>query len=68
MQKRQPGRTRRRATLPTKKLRERRSEARKIFVKVFKLLEEYGPRWYSLDLRRDVRAALESLRQQSPGK
>jgi hypothetical protein len=63
MQKRQPGRSKRRARLPAKGVKRRRSEARKVFARVFKLLEEYGPRWYSLDLRRDMRAALESLRQ-----
>jgi hypothetical protein len=61
MEKRQPGRTKRRNLLPAAKKR-RRSEAMKIFAKVYNLLEEYGPRWYSLDLRQELRAALKSLR------
>jgi len=47
--------------LPAAKKR-RRSEAMKIFAKVYNLLEEYGPRWYSLDLRQELRAALKSFR------
>jgi hypothetical protein len=62
MQKRQPGRTKRRAGLPAARKR-RRSEAVKTFAKVFKLLEEYGPRWYSLELRQELQAALKSFRQ-----
>ncbi len=62
MQKRQPGRTKRRAGLPTVKKR-RRAEAVKVFARVYKLLEEYGPRWYSLELRHELRAALKSFRQ-----
>jgi hypothetical protein len=60
MQKRQPGRAKRRNGLSTAKKR-RRSEAMKIFAKVYKLLEEYGPRWYSLKLRQELRTALKSL-------
>jgi hypothetical protein len=62
MQKRQPGRTKRRAGLPAIKKR-RRTEAKKVFVTVYRLLEEYGPRWYSLKLRQDLQAALKSFRQ-----
>jgi hypothetical protein len=64
MQKRQPGRTKRRSKLPASGLKRRRSEARKTFARVFRLLEQYGPRLYSLDLRRDLRTALETLRKQ----
>ena len=64
MQKRQPGRVKRRVNLPpVKEIKRRRSEAAQVFVKVYKLLEEYGPRWYSLDLRRELQAALKSFRQ-----
>ena len=64
MQKRQPGRTRRRLNRPTVKgLNGRRSEAAKVFARVYRLLEEYGPRWYSLDMRQQLRAALKSFRQ-----
>ena len=62
MQKRQRSRTKRRAGLPALKKR-RRTEAIKVFARVYKLLEEYGPRWYSLKLRRELRAALQSFRQ-----
>jgi hypothetical protein len=62
MQKRQPGRTKRRGGLPAIKKR-RRTEAVKVFARVYKLLEEYGPRWYSLKMRQELRAALKSLRQ-----
>ena len=62
MQKRQRGRTKRRAALPAIKKR-RRTEAVKVFAKVYRLLEEYGPRWYSIELRRELRAALKSFRQ-----
>jgi hypothetical protein len=60
MQKRQPGRTKRRNGLPAARKR-RRSEAMKTFAKVYKLLEEYGPRWYSLELRQELRTALKAL-------
>jgi hypothetical protein len=64
MQKRQPGRIQRRANLPpVKGIKRRRSEAAQIFAKVYKLLEEYGPRWYSLKLRQELRAALKLFRQ-----
>ena len=64
MQKRQPGRAKRRNGLPpVKGLKRRRSEAAQVFAKVYKLLEEYGPRWYSLALRQELRSALKSLRQ-----
>lgn len=62
MQKRQPGRAKRRAGVPAIKKR-RRAEAVKIFARVYNLLEEYGPRWYSLELRQELRAALKSCRQ-----
>jgi hypothetical protein len=62
MQNRQPGRTKRRAGLPAITKR-RRTEAVKIFARVYRLLEEYGPRWYSLELRQELRAALKSFRQ-----
>jgi hypothetical protein len=62
MQKRQPGRTKRRAGVPISKKR-RRAEAVKVWARVYKLLEEYGPRWYSLELRHELRTALKSLRQ-----
>jgi hypothetical protein len=62
MQNRQPGRTKRRAGLPAITKR-RRTEAVKIFARVYRLLEEYGPRWYSLELRQALRAALKSFRQ-----
>lgn len=62
MQKRQPGRTKRRVGLPTVKKR-RRTEAVKVVAKVYRLLEEYGPRWYSLQMRQELRAALKALRQ-----
>jgi hypothetical protein len=62
MQKRQPGRTKRRVGLPTVKKR-RRAEAVKVFARVYRLLEEYGPRWYPLEMRQELRAALKSLRQ-----
>jgi len=62
MQKRQPGRPKRQAGLPAIKKR-RRTEAVKVFARVYKLLEEYGPRWYSLELRRELQAALKSFRQ-----
>jgi hypothetical protein len=42
--------------------RRRRSEAVQVFAKVYKLLEEFGPRWYSLNLREELRAALKSFR------
>ncbi len=64
MQKRQPGRAKRRIGVAgVKGLKRRRSEAVKVFGRVFKLLEEYGPRWYSLTLRQELRAALKSFRQ-----
>jgi len=64
MQKRQPGRITRRGSLPpVQGLKRRRTEAVKVFARVYKLLEEYGPRWYSLELRRELRAALKSFRQ-----
>jgi hypothetical protein len=63
MQKRQPGRAKRRVGVPTKSLKRRRSEAVRVFGKVYKLLEEYGPRWYSLTLRQELRAALKSFHQ-----
>ena len=64
MQKRQPGRAKRRITpSPVKGLKRRRSDAIEVFAKVYKLLEEYGPRWYSLELREELRAALKSFRQ-----
>jgi hypothetical protein len=64
MQKRQPGRTKRRVNLPpVKGFKRRRSEAAKVFARVYRLLEEYGPRWYSVELRQELRAALKSFRQ-----
>jgi len=63
MQKRQPGRAKRRVLPPAKGLQRRRAEAVKVFARVYRLLEEYGPRWYSLKLRQEVRAALKSFRQ-----
>ena len=64
MQKRQPGRTRRRVNLPqVQGSKRRRSDALQVFARVYKLLEEYGPRWYSLSLRQELRAALKSFRQ-----
>lgn len=64
MQKRQPGRTKRRVSLPSlAEVKRRRTEALQVFAKVYKLLEEYGPRWYSLELRQELRAALKSFRQ-----
>jgi len=48
--------------LPAIKKR-RRAEAVKVFARVYRLLEEYGPRWYSLEMRQELRAALKSLRQ-----
>lgn len=62
MQKRQPGRSKRRVKLPpVTGFKRRKTEAAKVFARVYKLLEEYGPRWYSLDLRRELRAALKSF-------
>jgi hypothetical protein len=61
MQKRQPRRTKRQAGLPALKKR-RRTEAQKVLVRVYRLLEEYGPCWYSLKLRQELQAALKSLR------
>ena len=64
MEKRQPGRTKGRMNLrPVKGFKRRRPEAIQVFAKVYKLLEEYGPRWYSLELRRELRAALKSFQQ-----
>lgn len=64
MQKRQPRRTKRRVNMPPIKGSKRhRSEALQVFARVYKLLEEYGPRWYSLSLRQELRAALNSFRQ-----
>jgi hypothetical protein len=64
MQKRQPGRTKRRTNLPpVKGFKRRRSEAVQVFARVYKLLEEYGPRWYSRELRRELRAALKLFHQ-----
>jgi hypothetical protein len=61
--KRQPGRTNRRLRLPQVQASKRhRSEALQVFARVYKLLEEYGPRWYSLNLRQELRAALRSFR------
>jgi hypothetical protein len=63
MQKR-PGRTKRRLNLPHVKASKRgRSEAVQVFARVYKLLEEYGPRWYSLNLRQELRAALKLFSQ-----
>ena len=60
MQKRQPGRAKGR--LPrVNSYKRRKSEAVKVFARVYKLLEAYGPRWYSLELRRELRAALKSF-------
>lgn len=62
MQKRQRGRSKRRVNLPSASgFRRRKSDAAKVFTRVYKLLEEYGPQWYSLELRRELRAALKSL-------
>ena len=62
MQKRQPGRANRRVNLPpVKGFKQRRSEAVHVFARVYKLLEEYGPRWYSLELRRELRSALKAF-------
>ena len=62
MQKRQPGRSKRRVNLPRANgFKRRKANAVKVFSRVYKLLEEYGPRWYSLELRREFRAALKSL-------
>jgi len=64
MQKRKPGRAQWRGSLPPAKgLKRRRSEAVQVFARVYRLLEEYGPRWYSLKLRQELRAALKSFRQ-----
>jgi hypothetical protein len=64
MQKRQPGRTNRRISLPQgKSPKRRRSDAVRVFARVYRLLEEYGPRWYSHDLRQELRAALKSFHQ-----
>lgn len=64
MQKRQPGRTKRRVKLPpVKEFKRRRSDAARVFTRVYRLLEEYGPRWYSLELRQELRAALKVFRQ-----
>jgi hypothetical protein len=64
MQKRQPGRTKRRLNLPhVKASKGGRSEAVQVFARVYRLLEEYGPRWYSLNLRQELRAALKSFSQ-----
>lgn len=60
MQKRQPGRAKGR--LPrVNSYKRRKGEAVKVFAHVYKLLEAYGPRWYSLELRRELRAALKSF-------
>jgi hypothetical protein len=62
MQKRQPGRAKGRVNLPrVNSYKRRKGEAVKVFARVYKLLEEYGPRWYSLELRREFRDALKSL-------
>ena len=64
MQKRQPRRTKRGVNMPhLKGSKRRRSDALQVFARVYKLLEEYGPRWYSLSLRQELRAALKSFRQ-----
>ena len=64
MQKRQPGSSKRRLNLPHVKASKRhRSEAVQVFTRIYKLLEEYGPRWYSINLRQELRAALKSFRQ-----
>jgi len=63
MQKRQPGRPKRRVKRrPAKAIKQRRSDAVQVFARVYRLLEEYGPRWYSLKLRQELRDALRSLR------
>ena len=61
MQKRQPGRSKRVNLPPANAFKRRKANAAKVFARVYKLLEEYGPRWYSLELRREFRAALKSL-------
>jgi hypothetical protein len=62
MQKRQPGRSKRQVNLPpVNSIKRRKGDAVKVFARVYKLLEEYGPRWYSLELRRELRAALKSF-------
>lgn len=38
-----------------------RSEAVKVFAKMFELLEEYAPAWYSEDLHDRAQAALRHL-------
>ena len=64
MQKRRPGRTNQRFSMPqVQASKRRRSEALQVFARVYKLLAEYGPRWYSLNLRQELRAALRSFRQ-----
>ena len=64
MQKRQPGRIKRRVSLPSlAEVKRRRTKAAQVFAKVYTLLEEYGPRWYSRELRQELRAALKSIRQ-----
>lgn len=63
MQKRQPRRTKRGVTMPhIKGSKRHRSDALQVFARVYKLLEEYGPRWYSLRLRQELREALKSFR------
>jgi hypothetical protein len=62
MHKRQPGGSKRRVKLPpVNGLKRRKTDAAKVFARVYKLLEEYGPRWYSLELRRELQAALKSF-------
>ena len=62
MQKRQPGRSKRRLKLPPANgFKRRKTDGVKVFARVYKLLEEYAPRWYSLELRRELRAALKSF-------
>ena len=62
MQKRQPGRSKRVKLPPANGFKRRKTEAARVFARVYKLLEEYAPRWYSLELRRELRAALKSFR------
>jgi hypothetical protein len=63
MQNRQPRRTKRVNMPHIKASKRHRSEALHVFARVYRLLEEYGPRWYSLSLRQELRAALKSFRQ-----
>jgi len=67
MQKRQVRRPKRRGAqssvkgLRERQARKRHSDALEAFTRVYDLLEEYGPAWYSAALRRKLRAALKSL-------